>query len=57
MKKVFLYQILVFTIHGKHKKSQNKNKFKISASIWSNDFELSDAPYSTSHIQDYTEYI
>ena len=39
------------------KKSQNNNKFKISASIWSNDFELSDAPYSTSHIQDYTEYI
>ena len=39
------------------KTSDTNNKFKISASIWSNDFELSNAPYSMSHIQDYIEHI
>ena len=38
---MLLYQILVFTIHGKtYKKSYNKNKFKISDPTWNNKFEL-----------------
>ena len=49
-----LYQILVFTIHGK---TYNNNKFKISAPTWSDEFELLDGSYSISDIQDYFEYI
>ena len=46
MKKVLLYQILVFTIHGqkKHniKSSYNNNKLKISVPTWNDKFELPD---------------
>ena len=35
----------------------NNNKFKISAPIWSDEFELQDGSYSISNIQDYFEYI
>ena len=35
----------------------NNNKFKISAPIWSDEFELQDGSYSISDIQDYFEYI
>ena len=53
-----LYQILVFTIHGKNiKSSYNNNKFKISAPTWSDKFELPDGSYSISVIQDYFECI
>ena len=53
-----LYQILVFTIHQKNiKSSYNNNKFKISASTWSDGFELPDGSYSISDIQNYLEYI
>ena len=53
-----LYQILVFTIHQKNiKSSYNNNKFKISASSWSDGFELPDGSYSISDIQNYLEYI
>ena len=55
---MLLYQILVFTIHGKNIKSSYKNnKFKISAPTWSDEFELADGSYSISDIQDYFEYI
>ena len=40
----------------KHKDSFN-NKFKISASTWSEEFNLADGSYSVSDIQDYFEYI
>ena len=33
------------------------NKFRISAAIWSEEFELPDGSYSVSDIQDYYEYI
>ena len=49
MKKLLRYQIL--------KSSCNNNKFKISASTWSEEFELPDGAYSISDIQDYFEYI
>ena len=57
MKKVLLYQILVFITHGKTKSSYNNNKFKISAPTWNDKFELPDGSYSASDIQDYFEYI
>ena len=41
----------------KIKSSYNKNKFKISAPTWSEEFELPDGSYSVSDIQDYFEYI
>ena len=37
--------------------SYNNNKFKISAPMWNEEFELPDASYSVSDIQDYFEYI
>ena len=37
----------------KHKSSYKNNKFKISASTWSDEFELPDGSYSISVIQDY----
>ena len=54
---MLLYQILVFTIHGKTKSSYHNNKFKISAPTWRDEFELPDGLYSISDIQDYFEYI
>ena len=58
MKKVLLYQILVFTMHEKNiKSSYNNSKFKISAPTWKDRFELPDGSYYVSEIQDYFEYI
>ena len=37
--------------------SYKKNKFKISAPTWNEEFELPDGSYSISDIQDYFEYI
>ena len=39
------------------KSSYNNNKFKISAPIWNDEFELPDGSYSISDIQDCLEYI
>ena len=39
------------------KKSYKNNKFKISAPVWNEEFELPDGSYSISDIQDYFEYI
>ena len=41
----------------KHKNLINNNKFKISAAIWNDKFELPNGSYSISDIQDYFEYI
>ena len=41
----------------KHKRSFNKNKFKISAPTWNDKFESPDGSYSVSDNQDYSEYI
>ena len=41
----------------KNAKSSYNNKFKISAPLWSEEFELPDGSYSISDIQDYFEYI
>ena len=39
------------------KKSYKNKKFKISATAWSEEFDLPDGSYSISDIQDYFEYI
>ena len=62
MKRVLLYQILLFITHGKHKNSYNNNKSKISEYIkisptWNEKFELPNGSSSLSDIQDYFEYI
>ena len=44
--KTFIRSLLVFTIHGKTKKSCNNNKFIISAPTWNDEFELTDESYS-----------
>ena len=55
---MILYQILASTIHGKiQKKIIEKNKFKISAPTWNEEFELHDGSYSVSDIQGCFEYI
>ena len=41
----------------KYKKSYKNNKFKISAPTSTKEFELPDASYSVSDIQDYFKYI
>ena len=38
-------------------KSYKNNKFKLSAPIWNDEFELPDRSYSVSYIQDYFECI
>ena len=51
---MLLYQTLVFTIHGK--KLCKKNKLKVSAPIWNEQFELPDGSYSEWDIPDFLEY-
>ena len=41
----------------KNIKSEHKNKSKISAPTWNDEFNLSDGSYSLSDIKDYFEYI
>ena len=57
MKRLLLYQVLVFITYGETKNSYNNNKFKISAPAWNDKFELPDGSYPVSDIQDYFEYI
>ena len=60
MKKVLLYEILVFITHytwKNVKSSCNNNKFKILNPTWNDKFELPDESYSVLGIQDYFEYI
>ena len=45
---MLLYQILLYTIHEKIKKSYKNNEFKISALTWNKEFELPDESYSVS---------
>ena len=54
---MLLYEILAFTIQKNIKKSYKNNKFKISASIWNEEFELPDGSHSVSDIQHNFKYI
>ena len=55
-KYVHLSNLRIYYTWKHIKKSHKKNKFKISASAWTEDFKLPD-DYSVSDIQDYFEYI
>ena len=59
MKRLLPYQILVFVTRGEtsKKSSYNNKKFKLSAPVWNDEFELPDGLYSVSDIQDYFKYI
>ena len=52
-KTVALSNISIFYTWKIIKSSYNNNRFKISASTWSEEFELADGSYSVSDIQDY----
>ena len=56
-KSVALSNLSIYYTWKNIKSSYKDNKFKISAPIWSNEFELPDESYSISDIQDYFVYI
>ena len=56
-KSVALSNLSIYYRWKNIKSSYNNSKFKISASTWSVEFELPDASYLISDIQDYFEYI
>ena len=56
-KTVALSNLSIYYTWKNIKSSYNKNKFKISAPTWNEEFELPDGSYSISDIQDYFEYI
>ena len=56
-KTVALSNLSIYYTWKNIKSSYNNNKFKISATTWSEEFELPDGSYSVSDIHDYFEYI
>ena len=56
-KYVALSNLSIYYTWKNVKKSYKKNKFKISAPTWNEEFELPDGSYSVSDIQVYFEYI
>ena len=56
-KSIALSNLRIYYTWKNIKSSYNNNKFKISAPIWKDKFELPDGSYSVSDIQDYFEYI
>ena len=56
-KTVALSNLSIYYTWKNVKSSCNKNKFKISAPTWNEEFKLPDGSYSVSDIQDYFEYI
>ena len=56
-KNVALSNLSIYYTQINIKKPYNKNKSKISAPTWNDEFELPDGSYSISDIQDYFEYI
>ena len=56
-KTVALSNLSIYYTWKNVKSSYINNKFKISASTWSEEFNLTDGSYSVQDIQDYFEYI
>ena len=54
---IALSSLSIYCTSKNIKSAYNNNKFIISASTWSDKFELPDGSYSVSYIQDYFEYI
>ena len=52
-KSIALSNLSIYYTCKNMKSSHNNNKFKISAPIWNDKFELPDGSYSVSDIQDY----
>ena len=55
-KYVALSNLSIYYTRKKIKKSYKKNKFKVSAPTWNEQFELPDGSYSESDIPDFLEY-
>ena len=56
-KVIALSNLSIYYAWKNMKSSYNNNKFKISAPIWNDKFELPDRSYSVSDIREYFEYI
>ena len=56
-KNIALSNLSIHYTRKNTKKSNNNNKFRISAPTWNDKFELPDESYSILDIQDYFEYI
>ena len=56
-KTVALSNLSIYYTWKNIKSSYNNNRFKISAPMWNEEFELPDGLYSISDIQDYFKYI
>ena len=56
-KYVALSDLSIYYTRKNIRKSYKNKKFKISASIWNEEFELPDGSYSVSDIQDYFQYV
>ena len=57
VKSITLADLGIYYTWKNIKRSYNNNKFKISAPKWNDKFELLNASYSVSYIQDYFEHI
>ena len=56
-KNMTLANLIIYYTWKNVKSEYNNNEIKISASTWSDAFDLSDGSYSISDIQDYFEFI
>ena len=56
-KNMALANLSIYYIWKNVKSTYNNNKFKISVPTWNKAFDLPDASYNISEIQDYIEYI
>ena len=56
-KNMALINLSIYYTWKNFKSTYNNNKFKISAPIWNETFDLPDGSYNISEIQDYIEYI
>ena len=56
-KNIGLVDLTIYYTWKNIKSAYNSNKFKISASTWNDEFDLTDGSYSISYILDYFEFI
>ena len=56
-KNIELVDLTIYYTWKNIKSAYNSNKFKISASTWNDEFDLTDGSYSISDILDYFEFI
>ena len=56
-KNMALANLSIYCTWKNIKSAYNNNKFKISAPIWNDEFDLPHGSFSVSDIQDYFEYI